>query len=924
VVRANNPHGQKKPLGLTYGLSVIPSSGRSWQEEVLYQESRLGGKLTFLKRFVAQWRGETVVNPDVTWAIADGRKIVVTFKASASQTPYTTWAQIAAGNEDTWIDAQAAAVAVLDQNKIQLSYHHEPDTTANQVFGTAADFIAAFRHVQARFNLAGVTAAWVYTVTGLTVSRCESFYPGDGFVDIIAVNEPYNFSPVKPDGTTGGTWTDPTTLSAQARTWANSKSKPVQIGEWGAQEDPNDPLRKAAWITQAGAYLKAWTNLRQAIYFSGIVGNINWRLDSSYPALSAFAALIGGDPPPPQVQTYRLTVTNSGCAGARITSTPAGIDCPSGSTVTHDYPIATVVILTGTPGATCTGPTWSGDGSGTTTRTVTMGADKSITGAFAPIPPPPSTFRLTVNVAGGCTDAQVSSSPAGISALSGQTDTADYNSGTVVTLTGTPGTSCGAVVWSGDGSGTTTRMVTMTADKSVTGTFAAPPPPPTTFRLTVTVGGCAGSRVDSSPAGLSVLSGSSGFADYNSGTVVTLTPTLGATCTGPTWSGDGSGTTTRTVTMSANRAVTATFTTPPPPTGIPIHAADNPISIINAHVAGTTYVFDANATWTGLGQLPVKAGDIITGATTSVLVAGSTTSYLFDGSAGPNNVQISNISVQGAVIANIRTGTGWKVTNVDTSLSEIGIKPLKNGWVVGGRAHHNRRYGVDSSNAVDSVVDGMEIDNNNTAHYPAGDDAGGTKFNGAVNQEVAYCDVHNNYGNGLWFDSSDTGGRIHHNEVHDNLSTYGGGEGIRVEICRQAEVDHNNVYNNQKAGIHIVNSFECNTHDNIVSVPPSAVWGIGTLSDNRAGTYRWGGTYRSDDNVYTNNTVTLSSSSQFNGTQLVLGGGTMTGNIFTNNHYIVPAGCSSARWKWINTNYNFTGWQALGPGHDNGGTCSAT
>jgi hypothetical protein len=64
--------------------------------------------------------------------------------------------------------------------------------------------------------------------------------------------------------------------------------------------------------------------------------------------------------------------------------------------------------------------------------------------------------------------------------------------------------------------------VTRSATLTVTAA-APPPPPPSTATVTLTASGRSGVAVTSSPAGLSVVTGSSGSASFATGSRVTLT-----------------------------------------------------------------------------------------------------------------------------------------------------------------------------------------------------------------------------------------------------------------------------------------------------------------------------------------------------------------------------------------------------------------
>jgi hypothetical protein len=243
-----------------------------------------------------------------------------------------------------------------------------------------------------------------------------------------------------------------------------------------------------------------------------------------------------------------LTVDITGLGSGSVTSSPAGISCPP--TCTANFVPSTQVTLTQTPGTGSTFGGWSGACSGSGSCVVTMSAAEAVTATFNA-----STFALTVTEA-GTGSGSVTSSPVGITCPSACT--ANYGSGTVVTLTATPGSGSTFAGWSGAGcSGTGTCTVTMSAAESVTATFNTT----TTFALTVTDAGTGTGTVTSSPAGITCPSTCS--ANFASATVVTLTatPNSGSTFTG--WSGNAacSGTGTCAITMSAAQSVTATFNT---------------------------------------------------------------------------------------------------------------------------------------------------------------------------------------------------------------------------------------------------------------------------------------------------------------------------------------------------------------------------
>src|SRR2546425_3909948 len=181
-----------------------------------------------------------------------------------------------------------------------------------------------------------------------------------------------------------------------------------------------------------------------------------------------------------------------------------------------------------------------------------MSAAKSVSATFNPSS---QLFTLTVNRA-GTGSGTVTSSDGSISCPS--TCTATYDSGISVTLTASPASGSTFTAWSGcDTVSGATCTVTMTAAKSVSATFTAQ-----RFTLTVNRAGTGSGTATSSPPGINC--GATCSAAYDSGTVVTLAATPAAGSTFSSWSGCNtvSGTTC-TVTMTAAKSVTATFTAQP-------------------------------------------------------------------------------------------------------------------------------------------------------------------------------------------------------------------------------------------------------------------------------------------------------------------------------------------------------------------------
>ena len=237
---------------------------------------------------------------------------------------------------------------------------------------------------------------------------------------------------------------------------------------------------------------------------------------------------------------YTLAVTKSGTGTGTVTSDVGAIGC--GATCTDDYDDGTVVTLTAaaTSGSRFTG--WTGACTGTSTCVVTMSQARNVGAGFV------SLYTLMVSKTGsgsGTVTSDVGAIDCGI------TCSADYDDGTLVTLTAAPTPGSAFTGWTGDCSGTGACVVTMSEARAVTADFVP------TYALTVTNAGSGSGTISSDVAGIDC--GATCGADYDDGTVVTLTAAPAGASTFDGWSGACSGTGTCVVTMSQARSVTATF-----------------------------------------------------------------------------------------------------------------------------------------------------------------------------------------------------------------------------------------------------------------------------------------------------------------------------------------------------------------------------
>ncbi|HEU4683352.1 MAG TPA: hypothetical protein VFS39_02465 [Nitrospira sp.] len=252
----------------------------------------------------------------------------------------------------------------------------------------------------------------------------------------------------------------------------------------------------------------------------------------------------------PPANGATLTVTKMGAGTGSVSSVPAGIDnCTA--TCNASFPAGTTVTLTATPSGGSTFAGWSGACGGTGPCVVMMTGNQSVTATFNP---PASTATLTVVKAGTGTGT-VTSTPAGINC--GSTCSAQFSSGSVVTLTATAGAGSRFTGWSGGGcSGTGSCSVVMNGNQTVTATFA---PGSSTARLIVTKSGSGNGTVRSMPGGINC--GNTCTADFPVGTSVTLTADPTGNSTFVAWHAACTGSGACVVLLNSNQEVTVEFGT---------------------------------------------------------------------------------------------------------------------------------------------------------------------------------------------------------------------------------------------------------------------------------------------------------------------------------------------------------------------------
>jgi hypothetical protein len=196
---------------------------------------------------------------------------------------------IAAGQFDTYVRGWATALAQAG-GAVLIRFDHEmngnwypwsPGVGAS----TAADYVAAWRHVHDIFAAAGagnVRFVWSPNVQYTGSAPLASLYPGDAYVNWTGVDG-YNWGSVHP----WSGWQSPRTVFDATITAVRAISqRPLMIAEVGCAPTPGD---KAAWITNFFQLLSSNRSISAFVWFD-VNKETDWRFNSSSAALAAFVS----------------------------------------------------------------------------------------------------------------------------------------------------------------------------------------------------------------------------------------------------------------------------------------------------------------------------------------------------------------------------------------------------------------------------------------------------------------------------------------------------------------------------------------------------------------------------------------------------------------------------------------------------------
>jgi hypothetical protein len=278
------------------------------QAAILDAESKIGRKYDFDRQFF-QW-SDTIPNAYVSWTTGQGRYPYISlFAKNRSTGKPTKWADIAAGKTagsatndlDNYLLANVIP-GLKTLGPTLFTFHHEPedeicpgDTTVgcdfNVYYGTKQDYKDAWAHIVSLFNSNGVTNVdYVWVSTGYRFNDANDYRYGPALctgvnnlcnnVEWIAA-DPYNYI-TSGQPFNGNSWQDLKTIMQPWYNWASGQGKPLALAEFGVLEYPGNTTKRAVWMDQARADIKAsFPKIKALSYFDSYPATdpgSDWRL----------------------------------------------------------------------------------------------------------------------------------------------------------------------------------------------------------------------------------------------------------------------------------------------------------------------------------------------------------------------------------------------------------------------------------------------------------------------------------------------------------------------------------------------------------------------------------------------------------------------------------------------------------------------
>jgi len=266
--------------------------------------------------------------------------------------------------------------------------------------------------------------------------------------------------------------------------------------------------------------------------------------------------------------------------------------------------------------------------------------------------------------------------------------------------------------------------------------------------------------------------------------------------------------------------------------------------------------------------------------------------------------------------AAVEMGPGWVVDGLEVRDNHgTGVESGSHSILRNSHIHHQGHLGLAGSGTTGALVQGNEVDHNNTAGYDWNWEAGGAKWAAGTDRLTVRGNyVHDNQGPGLWTDGDNIHTLYERNLVENNL-----GPGIIHEISYDAVIRYNTVRNNATAAagrsiwwgadIHLNGSQRVQIYGNTVVSRVNAIGLVDT--DRGAGRY---GPYQLAQVDVHDNVIQMAPGAETGLVGRERAFEAAAGNRFDRNTYHVPDPAGEF-WQWRQP-LDAAGWRASGQDRD--------
>ena len=289
--RANYADAGRSPSTIYFGFSP-----RDWPTSMnaVDQFEQDAGKHVAIIDIYEDWEDDDPPADVLANIHAHGSAVMITWqpkKYGDSDTPDFPLATIAAGDYDARVTRFARDLAALGYPVFLRFAHEMNDDGYSWGVGThgqtAADYVAAWRHVHDLFTASGANnVIWVWSPYVVSAPGIDlaSIFPGDAYVDWIGIDG-YNSALQVSD------WRSFSTIFAPAyQALTQLSARPLMIAETASTEAGDGGVMKAAWISEMlQAAIPSMPRIRAIFWYNVSEPPRAWPIESSGAAQSAFA-----------------------------------------------------------------------------------------------------------------------------------------------------------------------------------------------------------------------------------------------------------------------------------------------------------------------------------------------------------------------------------------------------------------------------------------------------------------------------------------------------------------------------------------------------------------------------------------------------------------------------------------------------------